>query len=271
MKTQAFIFWIVCLGLLALGGLGYAERIWGFSVEYPRLLLLVFIILTLADRAWTYYLQSKAYTHARQFRIFESYAIAHGGDDLKGLAWDGNLFWFTGRVDNVQGIFRLNREFAIDQSIRIPESFPYAIIARDDLVVLTATPERYEVREYTTSGTLTNVKPIPIELHGMPACFAFDGSQYWLAVDEASIIYVISSSFAVLQQQPLTHRVLGATYARDHLWLTDAYKLYQYDRDLNLRETYDYPGTTCRGIVFDSTNLWSLDDGPKRLHRHLVL
>jgi hypothetical protein len=209
---------------------------------------------------------------ANQFLVVDSKSLGGPTDDLRGLAWEDGTPWVCGKLGATRGFFHFATDFTQLLSTIDTGAFVYACTIRDRLIIgiVEDGVGGYAIQQYDLSGRKLSTRKLPfsVDPSGAPGFLIWDGANYWAGVDNANVVYKLDGNFVVTGRTEVGHRLLGAMLARRFLWITDAYKVYQYDLDLRVRANYRYTGTSCRGMSFHADHLWTLDAGPKRVLKH---
>lgn len=226
-------WWVITFGLILLSALGYVEKL--FEINWPRkwsvLFLIIFLILSGGQLLIEARKNAKLEARSDFFKILDSKTLGNNRSDLKGLTWDGKNFWFTGRLNEETGLFKLNSELEISKKIEINNGWGYGLAFAQHvfLIIQTKKNKTHQILEFDLSGRLLNSYRLPLHISGLPNSFTFDGKNFWIGVDQQNMIYKLSSDFTTFEQYKTSHRLLGATSDGKNLWLTDAFNIYQYD------------------------------------------
>ncbi|MCB9444012.1 MAG: hypothetical protein H6669_07225 [Ardenticatenaceae bacterium] len=222
--------------------------------------------------ALLYSVREKALSNAkeRKFEVLEHFDLGSPpSDDLTDLEWDGKNLLFVGRINGVNGLFRLDNEFNAVPFIQPDEGWFWKIaFNKNYFVVRISEGTKFGILEYTENGKLLNSIKLRIEEFEHPGFLIFDGKYYWIGFDVVNRVYKLSERFEVIDQFTTLHRLLCAAYADGSLWVSDASTIYQYDLLFNNIDRFNYPGTSCSGLTFDNKTMWSLDKTTKSLRKH---
>lgn len=218
-------------------------------------------------------LQKKAEEDIRtnMFKLLDKpHQIGSLQSDLTGLCWNGEHLFLVGRVGEINGLYSINDKFVPTLILESNEGWFWKIaFEKSFFIVRIFEGSKFEILEYTENGDLLKISITPkIEEQEHPGFLISTGKHFWLGFDVVNRIYKLSDKFEVIDHFSTSHRILGAVFANESFWITDGNNIYQYDSEFNFIDKLPYPGTSCRGLAFDNKNMWSIDNGPKRLLKH---